>query len=209
MTRSAITWTSLLKISFGALVLSGCKTMSQEECQSASWEVIGYEDGVVGKPSSYLEQHQNTCNKFKIKPDLQAYLQGHAKGLNRYCTYESGMHVARQGNQYNSVCSANVFREFKRGFEQGKHISSLADRIQQTRIKVGAQSERLVEIDSQTTLKLQQLAEETTVTKQSKLIQAEIDKLKAEKLRLSRELPHLKHQLAELEKQYDNLEQSK
>lgn len=198
----------VIGISLLTILLANCKTLTQEECLSANWEVIGFEDGALGKPSSFVERHQDTCSKFKVEPNLQVYLQGHAQGLNRYCTYQSGMVLAKNGSDYNLVCSANVFREFKKGFERGKNILSVQQQIQQVHSTVNQQANRLTEIDLLTKLKQNQLSEQSLLDEQLRLLKSEINKLQLEKQNLVTEIPYLRKQLVELQKRHDSLEQS-
>ena len=41
-----------------AYALSGCATMSPEECLQANWEEVGYNDAVEGYPVSRDSEHR-------------------------------------------------------------------------------------------------------------------------------------------------------
>ena len=41
-----------------AYALSGCATMSPEECLQANWEEVGYHDAVEGYPVSRDSEHR-------------------------------------------------------------------------------------------------------------------------------------------------------
>lgn len=53
MLRFALSVTALSSI----YLLSGCATLSKEECMVGDWQTIGYNDGVAGYHSERLTSH--------------------------------------------------------------------------------------------------------------------------------------------------------
>jgi hypothetical protein len=49
--------------------LSGCASISADECRSANWQDIGIRDGANGQPEEYLIQHSTACAKVGVTPD--------------------------------------------------------------------------------------------------------------------------------------------
>jgi len=58
---------------------TGCSTLSQEECLVADWQLIGREDGAVGRDASYIGNHRKACADYGIVPDLQEYQHGYER----------------------------------------------------------------------------------------------------------------------------------
>ena len=48
------------------LGLSGCATMSAEECATGDWHMIGFEDGSMGYTVDRLGQHRKACAKYGV-----------------------------------------------------------------------------------------------------------------------------------------------
>ena len=67
-----------------SILLNGCATLSPAECQTANWDRIGEQDGVLGKQSQ-IAQHYKACTKVNILPNQQLYESGYQKGLKSYC----------------------------------------------------------------------------------------------------------------------------
>src|SRR5262245_19017165 len=79
---------SLIRLLASAAVLvalTGCASLSKDECLSANWEDIGVRDGANGQPEEYLIQHSTACAKVNVAPDRGAWLHGRERGLERYC----------------------------------------------------------------------------------------------------------------------------
>lgn len=111
------------------LSLVGCATLDRESCQSADWELIGFNDGVVGRSAGRLEQHREACAEYGIVPQMEKYLQGYDRGIRRYCTATSGYKIARAGQAYPQACTADSFPDFERGFELGAEAFEQVDRL--------------------------------------------------------------------------------
>ena len=102
------------------IVFQGCATMDQSECQTANWEIVGLEDGSAGRATSYLGEHRSACAEYRISPDLDAYLKGHARGVSQYCNYDRGYSTAIRGGQPNSICGRSQHQPYFAGIEYGR-----------------------------------------------------------------------------------------
>lgn len=102
------------------LSLAGCASLSEEECRTADWQMIGFEDGTRGKPLNTIGDHRKACAKVAVVPDMQAYETGHRKGLQTYCTPQNGYILGQSGSNFNGICSGINERQFHRGYEEGR-----------------------------------------------------------------------------------------
>ena len=80
--------------------LSGCATMSPEECLQANWEEVGYNDAAGGYPVSRSAEHREACADTGVSVDFDLYRNGHALGLPYYCTRETGLETADHGGDF-------------------------------------------------------------------------------------------------------------
>lgn len=110
-------------------VLSGCATMSADECATADWSSVGYEDGVQGYPADRLGDHRKACAKHGYTPDLVAYRQGREQGLVEYCRPGSGFRAGESGANYHGVCPADSEEDFLSGYRIGHHLYELRSAV--------------------------------------------------------------------------------
>jgi hypothetical protein len=127
----------LLMISIAGLALSGCASLSEDECMTADWESIGYQDGSRGYDAGRIANHGEACAEFAIKPDRALYEEGRARGLEIFCTGRNGIRMGRQGYSYNGVCPPSLEPSFLQGYDLGRsmhdldaHMSELRNEIQ-------------------------------------------------------------------------------
>lgn len=110
-------------------VLSGCATMSGEECATADWSAVGYEDGANGYPAERLGDHRKACAKHGYSPDLAAYRQGREQGLVEYCQPGRGFKTGERGASYHGVCPVDLEEDFLTGYRIGHHLYELRSNI--------------------------------------------------------------------------------
>lgn len=101
------------------IALSGCAAMSEKECLTADWQAIGFEEGAKGHDASGFERFRKSCAKHTVTADFNRFLAGHNKGLDQYCTFDSGLALGQQGKTYNTVCSRQTYPSFDDGHRAG------------------------------------------------------------------------------------------
>lgn len=119
------------------LILSGCQTLSKEECVAADWRVIGEQDGAAGHPPQQrFGDHAKSCEKAGVVPNQSLWNEGYQVGLKRFCTPLSGLAHGQKGGTYANTCPAEQASGFLSGYSVGKRqydkkgeISSLQSRI--------------------------------------------------------------------------------
>lgn len=112
----------LLGFAFIAIALAGCETMSKEECLSADWFQVGYQDGRDGKERAQIEYIAESCAKANIAPDRERYFYGRDKGLLEYCTPEHGFYLGKNGTSYNRVCPPGTASIFEASYNEGRRV---------------------------------------------------------------------------------------
>lgn len=101
------------------ILLSGCATLSKEECVIGNWQAIGYSDGVAGHYPDRLTSHAKACSKASIAPDNQAWEYGRQMGLKQYCTTSNAYSIGRRGTTLNKVCPVTMTNDLQRVNQQG------------------------------------------------------------------------------------------
>lgn len=100
--------------------LSGCATISQDECLAGNWADIGYRDGVNGTSQTRIADYANTCSKYGAQIDRDTYLKSYNAGLALYCVPDNGYEVGRSGSSYKNVCAAPEFAGFRDAYYEGR-----------------------------------------------------------------------------------------
>jgi len=109
--------------------LGACASLTQQECLSADWRAIGYNDGVRGRLESYVTRHFDACSKVGITPDVQAWQGGRTQGLPLYCTPSNAYSVGRAGNDLSPVCPVSQQRVLFQNWDWGQEYYLITAQI--------------------------------------------------------------------------------
>ena len=129
------------------LSVSGCASLSKEECQTANWKTIGYEDGALGRPSARIGAHRKACAEYGVAPELETYRSGWKEGVARFCQPGNGYRQGRSGKEYTGVCPASLETAFLQSYRDGRALYKLEADISRLSTKLTYQRKRLAEID--------------------------------------------------------------
>lgn len=110
-------------------LLSGCATMSKEECKQADWYLKGVDDATHGHPLDRVVEHGKACARIKVVPDMKEYREGHAKGARLYCIPEKGYTEGRNGAAYNGICPVELESKFLRAYGDGQELYNIQRNI--------------------------------------------------------------------------------
>jgi hypothetical protein len=135
-TIAAMKTYSIVALLATCCTLSGCASLSENECLTADWESIGYRDGSRGYDAGRIGAHSEACAEHGIKADRQLYEEGRLRGLELYCTGENGMRLGRQGYSYSGVCPLSLEGTFMRGFQLGRELHAMDTRMQELRAEI-------------------------------------------------------------------------
>ena len=128
----------------GALfVLSGCATMSGDECLTSDWYAIGYEDGSQGWSSNRLADRRKACAKHGVTPDFQAYQNGRNEGLKEYCQPQRGYNLGVGGGRYNGVCPSHLEPGFLDAYRTGAQLYTLRSNVNSANFQIAAKQREL------------------------------------------------------------------
>lgn len=109
--------------------LTGCASMSEEECLNADWRLMGFTDALQGRSTAALAQHRRACAAVNVTPDLDLYRQGHEEGARQYCTPANGYRAGSSGSTYQGICPADLETAFMRGYQDGRELYTITSEI--------------------------------------------------------------------------------
>jgi len=116
----------VLMLAFG---LSGCASLSKEQCLAGNWNEIGYRDGRQGYKPESLDAHAKSCAEHGVRPNHGQYKKGYSKGIAVYCSPSNGRHVGEAGRYYHHVCPADLEPAFLEHYRYGKELHDVKDKI--------------------------------------------------------------------------------
>lgn len=125
------------------LGVSGCASMSADECVASDWQTIGFEDGSRGYTAARLGDHRKACAKHGVAPDFTAYRAGHEEGLRDFCRPSRGFRLGSGGGNYNGVCAADLEPAFLDAYNSGYHLYNLRSRVDSATYQIGARENEL------------------------------------------------------------------
>ncbi|WDP86218.1 MAG: DUF2799 domain-containing protein [Desulfobacter sp.] len=112
-----------------SFALMGCATMKKEECLTANWYEIGYEDGIKGYEPGRISDHRKACAEYGVGPDFTLYQQGRKNGLVEFCTPNKGFVLGRKGRAFKDICPEALKPGFIQGYRQGRQIHEFEQSI--------------------------------------------------------------------------------
>ena len=116
---------NVIGLALAALVMSGCATMSGDECMATDWSAVGYEDGARGFTTERFSKHRKACAKHGVTADFGAYQSGRDQGLVEYCQPGRGFDVGSNGGRYYGVCSADLEADFLDAYNDGVRVAEI------------------------------------------------------------------------------------
>jgi hypothetical protein len=113
----------------GLVLISGCATMSKEECQQADWYLKGVDDASIGYPLDRVVEHGKACARVHVVPDMKAYRSGHEKGARLFCVPPKGYIFGRAGGVYSGLCPADLEPAFLTAYHDGQELFTIEIKI--------------------------------------------------------------------------------
>jgi hypothetical protein len=113
------------------LLLTGCSstTLTKDECRTVDWRMVGYEDGVAGRPADQIGLHRQACAEYGVTPNLDAYLAGRTAGLREFCQPYNGYRAGASGLEYYDSCPPELAPAFEEAYESGRQLHVREQRV--------------------------------------------------------------------------------
>jgi hypothetical protein len=116
-----------------ALVLGGCASMSESQCQVADWQRVGFSDGAAGIGETRLAEYVTDCGKIGIAPNAPAYRRGWDEGIVGFCRPANGWREGVMGHAGKEIACRGQpgFERFARNLQAGLQLYRINEQIQQ------------------------------------------------------------------------------
>lgn len=186
------------------LVMSGCATMSNEECLATDWTAVGYEDGARGYTTERFSKHRQACAKHGVTADFSAYQLGRDEGLVEYCQPGRGFNVGVDGGRYYGVCNVQLERDFLDAYNAGYHLFTLRSNVNRANASISSKERELESIEDEIRQKEAALIEKETPTEERILLLADLKKLSERTGELEEEIRALYEERAYHQVELDN-----
>ena len=188
--------------------LSGCASMSSEECANSDWVAVGYEDGSRGYPTDRFGNRRKACAKHGITADFQAYQQGRAEGLVEYCQPGRGFSLGVNGGTYHGVCDVALEEEFLDAYKVGNQLYTLRSNVNGANSRINAKEAELKRTKEEIRAKEADVISEDITVQDRVLLLADLKELSERTGELEAEIESLVADRARYESELRNYEQT-
>ena len=199
---------NVLGATLAILALSGCASMSSEECAATDWSAVGYEDGARGYTSERFSGHRRTCAKHGVTADFSAYQAGREQGLEEYCQPGRGYDVGVSGGRYHGVCSADLEQDFLDAYNAGHYLYTLRSNVSRTSSQIAAKERELKKVSGTIRDKEAALIDRETTTEERILLLADLKELSERTGKIETEIKVLYQELAQHQLELENFQAS-
>ena len=168
--------------------LPGCATMSESDCLTADWAVIGEVDGQQGRPLSELNRYRRQCSEYGVVPDSQVYMAAREQGLALFCTTNNGYREGRSGNRNENVCPVANAGDFQTGHDLGRAVFASLNRLRSSSSTISASRNEIDDLNST-------IEEEEESLRSDDLSDEEQDRKRDEIASMERRIDELENQI--------------
>ena len=173
------------------LVMSGCATMSGDECAMSDWHAVGYSDGANGYTSDRYNRYSKSCAKHGISPDFHAYQEGRDEGLVEFCQPSRGYNLGVSGGRYHGVCDVALEEEFLDAYRVGHELYTLRSAVNNASSRISNKEYELERISEETRSKEALVIADETTIQDRVLLLADLKELSERKGELEVEIEEL------------------
>jgi hypothetical protein len=184
--------------------LGGCAGMDAEECRTADWRAIGYEDGVQGRGAASFGTHRKACAGHGVTADLDAYLGGRGEGLVHFCRPQNGYALGVQGNPYAGVCPIALEAAFLAAHTEGYGLYQRQAALEHLGKRLHHSRRRAEEIEYLLADRTALLISPDLAAAARASVAIELKQLAQEKVRVEQSIDQLEYEYAAAEEEYED-----
>lgn len=167
----------LLIVVFLPIFITSCATLNKDECRTANWKLIGYEDGSKGYTAARIGEHRKACAEYGVSPNLDLYNKGRAEGLHKYCIPVNGYNLGQRGAVYQGICAGYNEQGFVAAYKHGTQLRAENSRLHQMQRILDQKQKDLDHIITAIKNKEQQIVAGELTTAQTVLALVEVKEL--------------------------------
>lgn len=128
--------------------VAACETMSADDCASADWAALGYQDA-ANNGAERLTARAQACAAANITPDSSAYSRGFAEGMRQFCSPRNGFEFGARGGTLSGSCPSEIDDEFQAAYFDGQEVRRAEQAVEESRSRVRSAESRIADIDRQ------------------------------------------------------------
>ena len=200
-------WANIVVV-LAVAALSGCASMSADECVASDWSAVGFEDGSRGYTSERFGSHRKACAKHGITADFQAYQRGRDQGLVEFCQPGRAFSYGVNGGNYNGVCAADMEPEFLEAYHAGRKLYTLRANVSRANSAIYARESELEAAENRIVAAQLALISDETTTEERLALLAELKELSERTGNLESEIKQLVADRARFEQDLQYYEQT-
>jgi hypothetical protein len=201
------TWANIA-VALAVTALSGCASMSADECVTSDWSAVGFEDGSRGYTTERFGNHRKACAKHGVTADFQAYQRGRDEGLVEFCQPGRAFSYGVNGGNYNGVCAAELEPEFLEAYHAGRKLHTLRASVSGANSAIYARESELEAAEKRIVAAELALISDETTTEQRLALLAELKELSERTGHLESEIKQLVADRARFEQDLQYYEQT-
>ena len=185
-------------------VLTGCNSMSAQECLSTDWRTVGYEDGVNGFAGDRIGRYRNACSEHGVTPDLSRYQSGRDEGLREFCKPANGFRVGARGAGYGGVCPADLDESFVDAYQSGRQLYTLRSRVGSAQSELYSMRSELDQIDRDLVTVAARIVDPTLTTEERAQLVVDTKHMAERKGEIKARIPQVESELAVYQRELDD-----
>ena len=198
---------SIVSAAAAVLVLAGCAGMNEGECLTADWQMIGFEDGSVGRSQSNIGEYRKACADHGITPSLAQYRQGYAEGIRNYCTQSNGFDQGRRGATYRGICPHDMEADFVEAYGLGRNYYVLSSAVSSLNSRINSGNNRIERLEASIAQNVLTVASDETTTEARIALVLKIKNQHGEIIELKDKIHDYEDELVHKRAEYASLEQ--
>ncbi|MBB6522904.1 DUF2799 domain-containing protein [Pseudoteredinibacter isoporae] len=188
------------------LVLASCSGLSKEECQTADWEALGFEDGVVGKSLETIGDYRESCAKHGVRIDLERYKYGRTVGLKDFCQPSSAYQAGRRGYVYKGVCPSDLEDAFVGPYEEGRTVYLAESRLRRAESDLNSAENTIDRIERDIRNREKVLLDDKTEGDKRRQIYNQIEDLKRDLYREKQKIRDLHEEVYQARRDFEDVQ---
>jgi len=129
------------------IALAGCATMSADQCATADWRALGFEDGSRGETLVKAARREDACADHGYAMNRAVYDNGRHAGLALYCTSQVAYGLGESGRSYTGVCVAHDEVGFLVAYKRGLELYAFTSAVSSAGSALRSAQNRFDELD--------------------------------------------------------------
>lgn len=196
----------LVVLSICIALLSGCSSLSKDECLHTDWEALGFEDGAKGVQINQIQEYRQDCTKHGVQMDLARYKVGRKVGLEEFCQPHSGYSAGRSGYSYRGICAPELEVAFLERYRDGQIVYKAERRLRDIESNLSGANNKINSLARSIKKRELTLLDDETTSKERRNAYADLDNLKRRLYQVQQERQRYRHDVEHARREFREVE---